>query len=113
MPGCRKFLLRFISLFVSAVRHCILVVTFVDSIAELKTTPLKEHFGHRKKILIKEPSAHLEALQEELIRLPSPIVGATGYDADQRCFGDDFDSEEAQGRAYDGGAQEPVTGCQM
>jgi hypothetical protein len=42
-----------------------------------------------------------------------PIAGAAGNDPDQRRFGDDFGGEEAQGRACDGGAEEPAAGFQV
>ena len=36
--------------FIFAICHCMLMVIFSDSVAELKTAPLKERFGRGKKI---------------------------------------------------------------
>ena len=40
-------------------------------------------------------------------------AGAAGYDANQRRFGDNFGGEEAQGRARDGGTEEPAARFQV
>jgi hypothetical protein len=49
MSGCCKFLLRYPIIYIR-IYHCMLMVLFANSAAELKTAPLKERFGRGKKI---------------------------------------------------------------